>query len=498
MSQDIDLAGWLPALADQPVLCVGDVMLDRFVGGSVDRISPEAPIPVLRVTREAEMIGGAGNVAANLVSLGAQVRFVSVVGDDPAGAQLRRQWAALGGPADGLVVEPGRPTTLKTRFVAGAQQLLRADQETSAPIAPAAEAAVIAAIRAAMGAVRAVVLSDYAKGVLTDAVVRAAIEAAREAGVPLVVDPKGRDYGRYRGASVLTPNRKELAQATGLPVGDDAAVVAAARRLLEDCGVGAVVATRSEQGMTVVSDPRAGHRGGDVAPGGQVVHLPTEAREVADVSGAGDTVVATLALALAAGAPLTAAAQLANRAAGIVVGKLGTATVTPAELRAALHLHDFAVGEAKVLPREAAAALAEQWRRQGLSVGFTNGCFDLVHPGHVSLLRQARAGCDRLVVGLNSDASVRRLKGETRPIQGETSRATVLAALAPVDLVVIFDEDTPLELIRLLRPDVLVKGADYTIDKVVGADVVQSYGGRVLLADLVAGQSTTGMVSRMK
>ena len=481
-----DLARHIDALAQARVLCVGDLMLDRFVYGAVDRVSPEAPIPVLRIEREAAMLGGAGNVAANLLALGAGCRFVSVVGDDGAGAEVRQLVAAETGTADGIVVEPARQTTLKTRFIGGRQQLLRADAETVAPIKAASAAAVLAAARAALGQVGAVVLSDYGKGVLTDALVADLIAAARAAGLPVVVDPKGTDYRRYRGASIVTPNRKELMQATRLPADDDAEVEAACRHLIATCGIDAVIATRSERGMSVVTRD------------GAAVHLPAEAREVFDVSGAGDTAVATLTAALSAGVDLDDAARLANLAAGIVVGKVGTAVVRAPELLAALHAQEWRHGEAKVAAREEAAESVARWRHLGKRVGFTNGCFDLLHPGHISLLTQARAACDVLVVGLNSDASVKRLKGDSRPVQSETARATVLASLGCVDLVVVFGEDTPEQLIRALRPDVLVKGADYTVETVVGADFVQSYGGRVVLANLVAGQSTTNTIRRMQ
>jgi len=481
-----DLARHIDALAQARVLCVGDLMLDRFVYGSVDRVSPEAPIPVLRIEREAVMLGGSGNVAANVLGLGAACRFVSVVGDDGPGAEVRHIVGRQIGSAEGIVVEPGRQTTLKTRFIGSRQQLLRADAETVAPIRPASVEAVLAAARAALPDVGAVILSDYGKGMLTDALVAGLIEAARSAGLPVVVDPKGTDYRRYRGASIVTPNRKELMQATGLPADDDAQVEAACRHLIETCGIDAVIATRSERGMSVVTRS------------GPAVHLPAEAREVFDVSGAGDTAVAALTSALSAGVELNDAARLANLAAGIVVGKVGTAVVRAPELLAALHAQEWRQGEAKVAAREEAAECAERWRLRGKRVGFTNGCFDLLHPGHISLLTQARAACDVLVVGLNSDESVQRLKGPTRPVQSETARATVLASLSCVDLVVIFGEDTPEQLIRTLRPDVLVKGADYTIETVVGADFVQSYGGKVVLANLVAGQSTTNTIRRMQ
>ncbi|MGQ9366708.1 D-glycero-beta-D-manno-heptose-7-phosphate kinase [Azospirillum sp. ST 5-10] len=481
-----DLARHIEALSTARVLCVGDVMLDRFVYGAVDRVSPEAPIPVLRIERETAMLGGAGNVAANLTALGAVCRFVSVVGDDPAGSEVRRLVALETGDNAGIVAEPGRQTTVKTRFIGGRQQLLRADAETVVGVNPLWCESLRGAVHEALREVGAVVLSDYGKGVLSDRLVAETIAAARAAGLPVVVDPKGNDYRRYRGATVVTPNRKELMQATGRPADSDAEVADACAHLIGACGIDAVVATRSERGLTVVTRT------------GTVAHLPAEAREVFDVSGAGDTVVATLTSALAAGVPLEDAARLANLAAGIVVGKVGTAVVRTAELLGALHEQEWRHGECKVVTREEAVERLCRWKMRGKRIGFTNGCFDLLHPGHVSLLAQAKAGCDLLVVGLNSDDSVRRLKGPTRPVQGESARATVLASLSSVDLVVIFDEDTPEQLIRTLRPDVLVKGADYRVDQVVGADFVQSYGGRVLLADLVAGQSTTNTIKRLK
>ncbi|MBP2315160.1 D-glycero-beta-D-manno-heptose-7-phosphate kinase [Azospirillum soli] len=477
-----DLARHIESLSRARVLCVGDVMLDRFIYGSVDRVSPEAPIPVLRIEREASMLGGAGNVAANLMALGSACRFVSVVGEDPAGLEIVRLVARETGDGGGLVSEPGRQTTVKTRFIGNRQQLLRADAETVAAIDSAEE--VMVAARTGMLTVGAVILSDYGKGVLTTDLAMQLIHAAREAGLPVVVDPKGDDYSHYRGASVVTPNRKELMQATGMPADTDAEVEAACRFLIDACGIEAIVATRSERGMSVVTRDRA-------------THLPAEAREVFDVSGAGDTVVATLTAALSVGIDLTDAARLANLAAGIVVGKVGTAVVRAPELLSTLHQQEWRHGEEKVATLAQAVEQAERWRQRGKRVGFTNGCFDLLHPGHISLLNQAKAACDVLIVGLNSDASVKRLKGETRPIQSETARATVLASLACVDRVVIFGEDTPETLIRALRPDVLVKGADYTIATVVGSDFVQSYGGSVVLAQLVEGQSTTNTIKRM-
>jgi len=479
------LADRVELLRNTSVLCVGDAMLDRFVYGSVDRVSPEAPIPVLFIERESAMLGGAGNVVRNLVALGAAPAFVSVVGDDAAGREVTRLVGEHGEIDPCIVVEPGRQTTIKTRFFASHQQLLRADRESRTAVAGPIRDQLLSRADRLLAKAQAMVLSDYGKGVLSPPVVAELIRRARALGKMVVVDPKGADYTLYAGATVVTPNRKELLEATGMPVDGDEAVVAAARHLISTCSLDAVLVTRSQDGMTLVTKD------------GEVHHLPAEAREVFDVSGAGDTVVATLAAALASGASLLESALLANVAAGIVVGKVGTAVAYGEEVVAALHHDDLTAGDSKIVPVVSATELVGRWHRKGQKVGFTNGCFDLLHPGHVSLLAQARAACDRLVVGLNSDASVQRLKGPTRPVQSEASRATVLSSLASVDLVVIFGEDTPLKLIEALKPDVLIKGADYTIDKVVGAEAVQSWGGKVVLADLVNGQSTTNTIKKM-
>lgn len=471
--------------ADRPrILCVGDLMLDRFIQGDVDRISPEAPIPVLAVRSETIMVGGVGNVVRNLAAMGVATELVAVVGDDFAGRELRTLLDDEDLAHPSLVETPGRRTTIKTRFSASGQQLLRADRESTESLDEKTAGAVLAFALSALPDCAALVLSDYGKGVLSDQVLSELITEARRLGCPVVVDPKGYDYRRYRGATLLTPNRTELAQASGMATDGDAAVVAAGRRIIEECGVSAVLATRSEQGMTLVE-----------ANGAR--HLPARAKEVFDVSGAGDTVAAAMAAGLAVAAPRELGALLANTAAGIAVGKAGTAVVHLSEILSALHEEVFLSGEEKVVAVPAAKFRAKSWRDQGLRVGFTNGCFDLLHPGHIALIKQARAACDRLVVGLNSDVSVVRLKGPGRPVQSESSRAAVLAALSTIDLVVVFNEDTPLELIEAVRPNVLVKGADYTVETVVGAKEVQSWGGDVVLADLVDGFSTTATIERL-
>jgi len=480
-AQQIALLDGLPRVR---VLVVGDVMLDRFIYGSVDRVSPEAPIPVLQVNRETAMLGAAGNVVRNLAALGSRPHLVAAIGGDAAGDEVGRLLARIDVEPD-LIVDPSRMTTIKSRFVAGAQQLLRTDQEHKVPLRAALEDRVLEAAGAALADCGAVVLSDYGKGVLSDAVLGGVLDAAQAHGLPVVVDPKGDDYDRYRGATLVTPNRRELAAAARLPTHDDDAVVAAARHVIATCGIRAVLATRGPEGMSLVPAE------------GPAVHLPATAQEVFDVSGAGDTVAGVVAAALGAGAPPVEAAALANLAAGVVVAKAGTAAVGLDEMHHALRRHELDAGEAKVLGHDELMERLARWRGRNFKIGFTNGCFDLLHPGHVALLAQARAACDRLVVGLNTDASVARLKGPHRPVQGETARATVLASLATVDAVVPFAEDTPIALIEAIRPDVLVKGADYTEATVVGAEIVKAYGGRVLLADLVDGESTTATLARI-
>jgi D-beta-D-heptose 7-phosphate kinase / D-beta-D-heptose 1-phosphate adenosyltransferase len=483
MADNSDLLHHLERLREARVLCVGDVMLDHYVYGQVERVSPEAPIPVLAVEREMKTLGGAGNVLRNLSALGAASSFVSVVGNDEPGREIGRLLAAQEACEVHLLMQPQRITTLKTRYVAANQQLLRADRETAIPLDPFIREDLLRLARELVTSHPVVVISDYAKGVLTEGMALEIIREARAAGAYVIVDPTGGDPIRYRGADLLKPNRRELAHITGMPVATEAEVVAAARALIERCGFGAVLASLGADGMMLV--------GAD----GTVHVQRAQVREVYDVSGAGDTVVATLAVALGAGAGLVEAARLANAAAGIVVGKVGTAVVYANELTGLLNGHDPA-SDGKVQSRASALDTVERWRRRGFKIGFTNGCFDLLHPGHVALLAQAKGACDRLVVGLNSDASTARLKGPTRPIQSEGARAQVLSSLAAVDLVVIFDEDTPLELIRAIRPQVLVKGADYRADQVVGGDVVRSGGGEVLLAEITPGYSTTATIAR--
>ena len=472
----------ISALSGKTVLVVGDLMLDRFVYGTVERISPEAPIPVLKFLEQKSMLGGAGNVARNIVAMGGKAVLVGAVGDDVEGSYICETLCPAAGIEAKVVKNRRAPTTVKTRFVSEGQQILRVDREEIALERETLdEVAVI--VRSALSTASVMILSDYAKGICTGETIRAHIEAANKAGVPIVVDPKSPVLSLYRHADVITPNAKEASIATGFDCLTDSGAGKAAAAILSLGDIGAVLITRGSQGMTLLA-PMAGVE--------EPLHITACASPVYDVSGAGDTVIATLALGLSAGIGMTVAAQLANSAAGIVVGKLGTAAVSAEELAQSI----ASTADLSFMTRTQAVVQVQQWRDTGLKVGFANGCFDLVHPGHVSLLQKAREQCDRLVVALNTDASVKRLKGEGRPIQDQVSRAAVIGSLRSVDLVTFFDEDTPLELIKTLRPDVLVKGEDYKVHEVVGSEIIDQWGGRVCLIPLEKGHSTTDIIAR--
>jgi D-beta-D-heptose 7-phosphate kinase / D-beta-D-heptose 1-phosphate adenosyltransferase len=481
----MDLAALQHLLSTVPgvrVACVGDLMIDRFVYGEVTRVSPEAPIPVLARDRELVMLGAAGNVARNVAALGGHVCLVGLVGGDGEGHEALRLVAAEPGVEGFVVTDAARPTTLKTRFVSGGQQLLRVDNEIAAPAEGEVEERLVRTIRDVAADVGLILLSDYGKGVVTPAV----IAACRAAGARIIVDSKARSFARYGEVDIIKPNAAELAHATDMPTSTDEEIAAALVHALSLCEARAILVTRSAKGISLA------------VRGEPVRHFPGTPKEVFDASGAGDTTLAALGLALAANAGIEDAAAFAMLASGVAVGKAGTAVVTPGELiEAALAAHQ-APAEAKVCTPQRMAEEVARWKARGLRVGFTNGCFDILHKGHVAYLNQARSWCDRLIVGVNDDASVRRLKGETRPVNDLESRAVVLAGLGAVDLVVPFEADTPLDLIELARPDVLIKGADYAEDQVVGAAQVRSWGGEVRLAQIVDGYSTTAALNRMQ
>ncbi len=472
------------AITETRLLVVGDLILDKYIWGKTSRISPEAPVQVVEVERDELRLGGAGNVVNNLLSFGCQVAVASVVGADEDGQKLLNLLTQRGIDIGGIQQSSQRTTSRKSRVLASHQQMLRIDRESTGAISSEEQAALLEYVKLQLPQVGAVLLSDYLKGVLAPELLQQIIGLCRQAKIPVIVDPKGEDFSRYRGATLLTPNRREAEVATGIVIDNDAALLQAGANLLNAQQLDALVLTRSEAGLSLF------------AADGSVEHLPTEAREVFDVSGAGDTVVAIIGAALAVGASLSDAASLANLAAGIVVGKLGTSTVTASEILVESARRNRRP-EGKILPRDELAILLDSQRTAGKKIVFTNGCFDLLHAGHVKYLQQARNLGDLLVLGLNSDDSIRRLKGPKRPLLDESERAQILAALDCIDYLTIFDEDTPLELLQIVRPDILVKGGDYLPDEVVGKELVESYGGRVELIQFVDGKSTTNIIDKI-
>ncbi|NGZ06415.1 MAG: D-glycero-beta-D-manno-heptose-7-phosphate kinase [Magnetococcales bacterium] len=464
------------------VLVVGDLILDRYIWGDVTRISPEAPVPVVRILREEARCGGAAHVAVNLANLGLNPRVCGLIGTDPPGDQLRTLLAAAGVDTQGVQHLADRPTITKTRIIGGRQQMLRLDQERTDPCPEITCTAFISQIIREMQrppAPQAVILSDYGKGALSEPVCQAIIQAARHARIPILVDPKGTQYFKYQGATALTPNRRELAEAIPMEPSDLDRLLYAGETLRQKINVDFLAVTLSEQGIALLE------------PEHPPIRIPATAREVFDVSGAGDAVIAVLAAGLSAGLERNDALQLANVAAGVVVGKVGTSPIERHELLTALSSEAALAQADKICSLATASARVAEWRAKGERLVFTNGCFDLLHAGHVTYLEKARLLGQRLIVGLNTDRSVQELKGPTRPVIREQDRARVLAALASVDLVILFDESTPLTLIRALQPDVLAKGADYRPEQVVGGQEVESRGGQIALIPLEPGRSSS-------
>ncbi|MEF3191343.1 MAG: D-glycero-beta-D-manno-heptose-7-phosphate kinase [Campylobacterales bacterium] len=465
------------------VLVVGDLMIDHYLWGSAERVSPEAPVVVVDVSRESSTLGGAGNVVSNLLALGAKVEVASVIGEDENGEIIASMLAHQGVGRASLIRQPGRTTSRKSRVMASHHQVMRFDRESKEAIDAASEERLEKAITSLLERVDMILLSDYGKGVLTPTLTQRVIALARARGIKVLVDPKGSDYSKYRGATLVTPNRKEAQMATGITINSEASLAEAIRWLYREVELEYAMITLSEDGMALYD-------------GTKLTKIPTVAREVYDVTGAGDTVLAALGFALACGAPIIEAAHFANSAAAVVVGKLGSATATIDEV---LAYENSSVGtvESRILNRDELAKKLENERAKGRKIVFTNGCFDILHAGHVRYLEQAKALGDILVVALNSDASVRALKGESRPVIPEGDRAYLVAALSAVDYVTIFDEETPYELIKLLQPDLLVKGGDYEPEKIVGYDIVTARGGEVKVMPFVEGRSTTSIIQRI-
>lgn len=482
--KDDQLIELVEGLGRPNVLVVGDLILDRYITGDVHRISPEAPIPVLTARADEIRLGGAGNVCANLRSMNASVELISVVGGDPLGKRVRTMLEELEIGIAGVEVESERQTTEKTRLVSGVNQMLRVDWEEVRPLAAPGLKRLALELPEKVAAADVVVLSDYGKGLLSAKVIAAVVVAARAADVPVLVDPKGSDFSRYRGATLVTPNRKEAELALGRKLTQLTDLPDAGDELMATADLDAVVITLGAEGIY--------WRMKD----GRDSRTPTEARKVFDVVGAGDTVIALIALGLGAGLDLGAAVVLANHAAGIVVGRAGAAAVTRAELLAAVGRRRTGGGKILASMGGELEAQISEWRSEGRRIVFTNGCFDVLHAGHVEYLRYARSCGDRLIIGINDDASVSRLKGPSRPVNPLGDRKLVLAALEMVDAVVDFAEDTPAKIIERITPDVLVKGEDWRDKGVVGSEWVEKHGGRVVLAPLLAGRSTTAILER--
>ncbi len=467
----------------QHALVIGDVMLDRYLIGAVGRISPEAPVPIVLLNQQNERAGGAANVAANLSLLGIKTHIIGCVGDDNEGATLLKLLAQMNIDANGIYVSTNRPTIAKTRILSGHQQMLRLDQESGAVFNNTENTGLMAAIQQQLALKPGVViLSDYAKGLLSETTCQAIISQCKSMNIAVLVDPKGRDYRKYSGATALTPNKKETAEACNTAMDDDN-LIHKASQLKQQLNLSFLAVTRGEEGITLIDD--------------STHHLPAIAKQVFDVSGAGDTVIATLAAGLMHGlSPLTSL-QLANIAAAVVVGKVGTVPISQLDLLQALASQQSSEQAHKICDLNQLTAKVEVWKQQNQTIVFTNGCFDLLHAGHVTYLEAAKKRGDKLILGLNTDRSVSAIKGPTRPVVHENDRARVLAALESVDAVILFDEDTPLNLINAIKPNVIAKGSDYTSEQVVGGKEVQSWGGEIALIDLVAGKSTSNIISKL-
>ncbi len=461
------------------VLVVGDLMIDHYLWGKTERISPEAPVPVIDVQNESEVLGGAGNVVNNLIALGADVSVASAIGEDENGKRLSKMLGALGVGTDALIADRERKTTRKSRVIASQQQVVRFDSESRQEITKETEDKILSSVQRQLLTTDIILLSDYGKGVLSERLTRQIIKMARASGVRVLVDPKGRDYSKYSGATLVTPNRKEASEATGIPIVDKSTLEEAGFKLKNELGLDMAMITLSEEGMAIFDETMR--------------TIPTVAKEVYDVTGAGDTVLSTLGFVLACGGDIDEAARIANAAAAVVVGKLGSATASWDEIIAyETTLHDSTT-EHRIKDRSELEESLKRLKNEGKRIVFTNGCFDILHLGHVKYLEKAKSFGDVLIVGVNSDSSVRRLKGESRPVNPQFDRAYLLAALDAVDFVTIFDEDTPYELIKIVEPDVLVKGGDYEGKEVVGSDIAKE----VRLVDFVDGRSTTKIIENI-
>lgn len=465
--------------AQPHILVIGDLMIDHYLWGGCERISPEAPVQVVDIARETTVLGGAGNVVNNLVTLGARVSVAGVIGDDENGLELTKMLSSLGASCEGLVIQEGRKTSKKSRIIASNQQILRYDKESKESIEELSAQKLIAYVLRIIDQCDMVILSDYGKGVITEAVAQGVITCAKTKDKKVLVDPKGKDYRKYSGAYLLTPNKKEASEATGITIKDDETLREALLGLKSTCNLQCSMITLSEDGIAIYDE--------------SMRRYPTVAKEVFDVTGAGDTVIASLSFALSCGLSIDEAAPFANHAAAVVVGKIGSATVTLDEIETYESSLHQSSSDTHIKSQTEIVAIAQRFKREGKRVVFTNGCFDILHVGHVKYLQEAKSYGDVLIVGLNSDSSVRELKGPTRPVNPQNDRAYILAALESVDYVVMFSDETPYELIKSISPDILVKGGDYEGKSVVGAE----FASELRLVEFVDGKSTTATIARI-
>ena len=466
--------------ASPNILVVGDLMIDHYLWGKCERISPEAPVQVVAIEKETSVLGGAGNVINNLAALGATVAVLSVIGNDDNAKELKTLLKEIEIDTDSLVVQENRNTSKKSRIIASHQQVVRYDKESTEDISSESQTQIIEIFTKELESYDIVLLSDYGKGVLTDALTKKLIHLANHAGKKVLVDPKGSNYAKYDGAYLLTPNKKEAIEASGIEIADDKTLLKAIVTLKNTCSLEVSLITLSEDGIAIYDDTLRTH--------------PTVAREVYDVTGAGDTVIASLGFALACGYDIDKAVQFSNLAAGVVVGKLGSATATLNEIIEYESSLNKSTSDSHIKTLEEISLLSQELKKRGKKIVFTNGCFDILHVGHVKYLEEAKSYGDVLILGLNSDESVRRLKGPTRPVNTEDDRAYILASLEAVDYVVKFYDDTPYALIKAVQPHILVKGGDYEGKEVVGQDIADE----LRLVDFVDGKSTTKTIERIQ
>ena len=465
---------------DCRILVIGDLMLDEYVWGTVDRISPEAPVQIVSVKRESHTLGGAGNVVNNLLALEAKVSVFGVIGNGPYGDVMKNRFIELGADVEGLIHEKGRPTTRKTRIMASNQQVLRIDRETVAPINDLTAKRLLSLYEKKLPDIDLVLISDYMKGVLTEPVLKKVISLAAAYAKKVIIDPKGRKYAKYKGATLITPNKKEASEATGIEIDSDETLTEAGKMLLKEIGADRILITLGREGMALIEKD------------GGLTRIATEAKQVFDVSGAGDTVLSVMGLSLAAGADCEKSARLANIAAGIVVGKVGTATVTGNELRDALRRRPDAVSRKFRTLAELEESI-KGIKQSGKKIVFTNGCFDLLHAGHIELLSNSRKIGDLLIVAIDDDESVRRVKGKGRPVINAAQRVRILCALDSVDFVLVNRTDELEQVIRILKPDIITKGSNYSPGEVIGSDILESYGGKIVITP-VSEEITSSMI----